>query len=212
MPKGRKYFIVILWTILGCILGSIVTIIIKKYSNLYFDDSISFEINPIEVLSIMVNIILAIYVTGVLSRENDIIKSKKELIISYIKEFLLEYHNKTNKLIDEDCFDEPKTKAYFKTLRKRIHSVLTLTNDFGIIEKNDELASQIKDKIGDIWETFTDTPKKLDEITDEKTKNEIDKLRLEKIGKIETQSIEFEKLILQFIIKINEKSVSFSIK
>lgn len=195
--------------IIGCIicfiLGVLVTILLKKYSTLYLANDVSFEINPLEIFTIIINVFLAIYITRTLSKMNDQEKSEKELIISYLKDFQMEYNSKVNKLLECDDFETPLTNSCFKTLRTRVNSILALAEENKIIDSNDEKASSIRQKISEIWELFTDTPRNANPRANQATKEGINVIRLEKIGRIETASIDLDKLIFQLSMKINRK-------
>lgn len=202
MQKNNKIGIA---SILGFAAGIIFIIIFKKYSTLYFANDVSFEINPLEIFSIGINVFLAIYITSTLSKKNDQEKSEKELIINYLKDFQLEYNTKTNKLLECEDFETPLTNSCFKTLRIRINSTLALAEENSLINNNDETVSKIRQKISEIWELFTDTPRTANTRANHATKVGIKALRLEKIGKIEAASIDLDKLIFQLAMKINRK-------
>jgi hypothetical protein len=74
-----------------------------------------------------------------------------------------------------------------------------------LVEKNDPVVTQIVQKITDVWELFTDTPKLTSSKVNQATKEGINVLRLEKISKIESNSIEFNKFIFELTMKINRK-------
>ena len=192
-------------SILGFAAGVMFIIIFKKYSTLYFANDVNFEINPLEIFSIGVNIFLAIYITRTLSKKNDQEKSEKELIINYLEDFRLEYNTKTNKLLECEDFETPLTNSCFKTLRYRVSTIIALAKENSIIANNDETASNIFQKISEIWELFTDTPRTANKKANQATKDGILTLKLEKIGKIEAASIDLDKLIFQLAIKINRK-------
>jgi hypothetical protein len=201
----QKNYKIAIASIFGFATGIIFLILFKKYSILYFANDVSFEINPLEIFSIGVNIFLAIYITRTLSKKNDQEKSEKELIINYLKDFQLEYNTKTNKLLECEDFETPLTNSCFKTLRTRVNSILALAEENNIIANNDETASKIRQKISEIWELFTDTPRTANTRANHATKVGIKALRLEKIGKIEAASIDLDKLIFQLAMKINRK-------
>ncbi|MEI7583083.1 hypothetical protein [Runella sp.] len=116
----------ILCFIFGVLIGVCLNLLIKKYTTLYIQSDVSFEINPLEIFSILINSFLAIYITRNLSKKNDLEKSEKELIISYIKEFQIEYSFKINKLLESENFETPTTNSCFKTLRSKINSILSI--------------------------------------------------------------------------------------
>lgn len=201
----QKYNKIVIAAILGFAAGVVFIIFFKKYSTLYFANDISFEINPLEIFSIGVNVFLAFYITRTLSKKNDQEKSEKELIINYLKDYQIEFNNKTNKLLECEDFETPLTNSCFKTLRTRINSILALAEENNIIENNDETAAKIKQKVSDIWELFTDTPRSANPRANQATKEGIQTLRLEKIAKIEAASIDLDKLIFQLAMKINRR-------
>jgi hypothetical protein len=201
----RKNYKLILALIIGILLGVCLNIVIKKYSTLYIQNDVSFEINPLEIFSIIINIFLAIYITRNLSKQNDLEKSEKELIINYLKDFQSEYNLKVNKLLECDDFESPNTNACFKILRTKISSILSIAEDNKLIEKNDATTTLIKEKVTDVWELFTGTPKTANSKANQATKEGIALLRLEKIGKIECASIELDKQIFDLTMKINRK-------
>lgn len=202
MLKNNK---LIISCIVGILIGVCLNLLIKKYSNLYIENKISFEINPLEIFSILINVFLAIYITRNLSKLNDLEKTEKELIINYIKDYKSEFSNKINKLIEQENFENPITNSNFKVLRTRISSILSLAIEHKFIEKTDENVVDINKKVTDIWELFTDTPRKANSKNTVAVKNDIERLNLEKTTKIETSTIELEKLLFQLIMKINKK-------
>lgn len=201
----QKYNKIAIASILGFAAGIMFIIFFKKYSTLYFADDVSFEINPLEIFSTGVNVFLAIYITRTLSKKNDQEKSEKEIIINYLKDFQLEYNSKTTKLLECEDFETPLTNSCFKTIRTRVNSILALAEENNIIPPNDETASKIRQKISEIWELFTDTPRTANSRANQATKDGIQTLRLERIGKIEAASIDLDKLIFQLAMKINRK-------
>lgn len=201
----QKYNKIVIAAILGFASGIIFIIFFKKRTTLFFANDVSFEINPLEIFSIGANVFLAIYITRTLSKKNDQEKSEKELVINYLKDFQLEYKSKTNKLLECEDFETPLTNSCFKTLRMRINSILALAEENMIIEDNDETASKIKQKISEIWELFTDTPRTPKSRANQAIKDGIQTLRFERIGKIEAASIDLDKLIFQLAMKINRR-------
>lgn len=201
----QKYNKIVIAAILGFASGIIFIIFYKKHTTLFFANDVSFEINPLEIFSIGANVFLAIYITRTLSKKNDQEKSEKELIINYLKDFQLEYKSKTNKLLEYEDFETPFTNSCFKTLRMRINSILALAEENKIIKDNDETASKIKEKISEIWVLFTDTPRRAKSRANQATKDGIQTLKFERIGKIEAASIDLDKLIFQLAMKINRR-------
>lgn len=202
MLKNAKVLIIIFTSIL---IGVYVCIVIKKYSSLYIDGSVSFEINPFEILSLIINIFLAIFITHTLAKEHDSRKSEKELLINYFLEYKLDFANKVSQLSEQEDLMSVYSNAKFKILRSRIHSIIGLTKESNLIDQNESLLSEITETISEIWELFTETPKTPNNKSSIAVKTDIERIRLEKLSKIEITNIKLEKLIFQLIVKINNK-------
>ncbi|MGL2967120.1 hypothetical protein [Flavobacterium sp. XGLA_31] len=203
--KMLKHSRIIISCIIGVLIGVCVSLLIKKYSSLYIQSQVGFEINPLEIFSILINVFLAIYITRNLSKLNDLEKTEKELIIGYIKDYKSEFSNKINKLLEQGNFESPITNSNFKILRTRISSILNLATEHNFIIKSDETVVDINKKITEIWEFFTDAPKKVNPKSPNSVKVDIERINLEKTTRIETSTVELEKLLFQLIIKINKK-------
>jgi len=202
MLKNSKISILIFTSIL---VGIYICIVLKKYSLLYIDPSVSFEINPFEIFSLIINIFLAYYITNTLAKEHDSRKSEKELLINYFLEYKLDFANKVNELSLQDDFESVLSNAKFKILRSRIHSIIGLAKESNLIEVSEPILNEITENISEIWELFTETPKAANNRSSLAVKADIEKIRLEKLSKIELSNIKLEKLIFQLILKINNK-------
>lgn len=202
MQKNLKS--IIIFTV-GVIVGIYSLLIIKKITNLSLESKISFQINPIEIISITINLLLALYIAQVLSKRNEQEKSQKELLINYLKEFQSDFSKKTDKLLEMQEFDVPTTNLFFKYLRSKIYSIISIAKETNLITNKNNTANSITQKVTEIWTYFTDTPKKISSKANLATREGLEALRLEKISKIESSCIELDKLIYQLAIDINKK-------
>lgn len=190
---------------IGILVGFYICIIVKKYTVLKIDPTVSFEINPFELFSLVVTIILAIYVARTLSKANDLEKSEKDLLINYLANFKNEFNLKITQLLEQPEFDSVITNSNFKIIRKRIDSIISLSVEHRFIDKTESFSNELINKVRDIWELFTNTPKKANGRSTASVKGDIERLRLEQVSKIEMTVIEIEKLLFQLTMKINRK-------
>ncbi|WP_445720469.1 hypothetical protein [Flavobacterium sp.] len=202
MLKNSKISILIFTSIL---VGIYTCIVIKKYSVLYIEPSVSFEINPFEIFSIILNIFLAYYIANTLAKEHDSRKSEKELLINYFLEYKLDFANKVSELSEQENFESVVSNAKFKILRTRIHSIIGLAKESNLIDVTEPILNEITENISEIWELFTETPKVASSKSSIAVKADIERIRLEKLSKIELSYIKLEKLIFQLVLKINNK-------
>jgi hypothetical protein len=180
-------------------------LLIKKWTELNVNNQVNIEINPLEILSLGITVLLAIYVTRTLSKKNDLEKNEKDLLINYLSEFKLLCNSKISKLLLNDNFDTPETKSDMKILRKKINSIIELSKEYKFIEENDTLATELNNKVRDIWELLTDCPEKVTSRTSKTVKDGIERIRLEQVNKVEAALIDIERLIFKITMKINNK-------
>jgi hypothetical protein len=200
-----KYSKIVFLSIISILVGFYSCLLIKKFTSLTINEDVGFEINPLEIFSIIINIFLAFYITNVLGKKNDSRKYEKELLINYFLEYKLDFSERIKELKIQDNLESINTNANFKILRSRIFSIIGLTKESNLIDSSDEILSAIPEKISEIWELFTDTPKKPNNKTSAAVREDIQRIRLEKISKIDIANIALEKLIFQLILKINNK-------
>jgi len=180
-------------------------LLIKKWTVLNVNNQVNIEINPLEILSLGITVLLAIYVTRTLSKKNDLEKNEKDLLINYLSEFKLLCNSKISKLLLNDNFDTPETKSDMKILRKKINSIIELAKEYKFIEENDTLATELNNKVRDIWELLTDCPEKVPSRASKPVKDGIERIRLEQVNKVEAALIDIERLIFKITMKINNK-------
>lgn len=191
--------------ILFFIIGFYSSILIKKWTVLTINEEINFEINPFEILTLSITIFLAIYVTRILSKKNDLEKNEKELLINYLTEFKNLTNNKINYILSKDNFDTPETKSDLKIIRKKINTILTLASEYNFITDTESLSTDLNNKVRDIWELLTDCPEKVTGRANSVVKNGIERIRLEQVNKVEVGLIDIEKIIFKLTMKINKK-------
>ena len=90
-------------------------------------------------------------------------------------------------------------------MRSKIYSIIGLAKESNLIEVSDPILNEITENISEIWELFTETPKIASSKSSLAVKADIEKIRLEKLSKIELSNIKLEKLIFQLVLKINNK-------
>lgn len=201
----RRYLKLGLATLVGVFGGFYLSILIKKYTVLKIDPTVSFEINPFEIFTLIATILLAIYVARTITKANDLEKSEKDLLANNLTYFKDEFSNKINSMLEQSEFDSVLTNSNFKILRKRIDTIISLAVDYKFISNNDEHSNELLNKTRDVWELFTNTPRTANGRTSAAVRNDINRLRLEQISKINMTVIEIEKLLFQLTMKIHRK-------
>lgn len=207
ISKMHKSIEVLISGLIGVIVGIISIVLFKKWSVFTISKSISLGINPLEVMTLGITALLAVYVARTISKKNDLEKSEKDLIISYLGDFQHRVTSKVTSIMENESFVSAKTNAEFKILRKRLDLIIVLAIEYEFITNNDGTANELKNKVREVWELVTDTPRQVNSRANAAAavKEGIERLKLEQISKIEANLIDVEKLIFQITMKIYNK-------
>lgn len=201
----RKYLKFVIATLIGVLGGIYCCVAVKKFTVLKIEPTVSFEINPLEIITLVTTVLLAIYVARIISKANDLEKGEKDFLNNYLSDFKREFFSKITQMLEQPEFDSVLTNSNFKVLRKRIDCIISLAVDYKFILESEPLSLELRNKIRDVWELFTDTPRQANNKSNVAVKEDINRIRLEQISKINTTVIEIEKLIFQLTMKIHKK-------
>lgn len=201
----HKYLKISIATSIGVLAGFYLCILVKKITVLEIDPKVSFEINPFEIFTLITTILLAIYVARTIGKANDLEKGEKDLLNSYLSDFKNEISNKIELMLEQTHFDSVLTNSNFKILRKRIDTIMSLAVEYNFILNSDQDLNELRNKIRDVWELFTNTPRTANGRSSAAVRDDINRLRLEQISKIKMTAIEIEKLLFQLTMKIHKK-------
>lgn len=190
--KKHKWQIIICLFI-GFAIGICTPILIYCFTSTSIANEIGFKINPLEILSLVTNVFLAIYITSYLGTKIDTEKTEKNLIVEHYNRYQSKLIVDVSNLIDGNEFDTIKSKSTLKILRKKLTAITELAEESGFLDRNCQDSINIKEKLTDIWEDFTET-------VDLEGKEEL--LTQRKI-KIEESIITIEKSIYNIVKYIN---------
>ena len=156
-------------------------------------------INPIELISILINILIAYYLTVVFGKKNDIHKSEKDLLITYFEDF-----RKDKDLIISECSDlilngthnnHYVITSQLKYLRQKLNMNLTLLIERKFITQNNIIKQNAESKMKNIWEKITYTP----------TASQLNFNIENQLFNARTLSTDLDKLLFELNIIINDK-------
>ena len=183
----------------GCIAGAIIVLISGEWATLDFSNQPSLEINPLDIVSLLVTIFLAVYVAQTLNRKNDLERSEKAIFINLIDDFRGKLNTRISSLIEKREFDSHEVNLSCKVLRMRLNSILNAIKESGFLTGNEEFYIKPREAMQEIWETLTVVPKKSDR--DESTSHE-DQIKL-KIMTIEQELVKIDIQLVKLIMHIN---------
>jgi len=182
----------------GLTLGIFLTILVRKFTAFNIDNKISLEINPFELVSICINILIAYYLTVVFGKKNDVAKSEKDLLIRYFEDFKKDkdiiISESISSILKEDRNDN-QINSQLKYLRQKLNMNLSILVDRKFFPQNHIIKQNAEAKMRNIWEKITNTPA-----------NHQHGFNLEnELSSARTLSTELDKLLFEIIILINAK-------
>lgn len=195
MPKIRTSQIIIFT--LGIVIGVFFTILIKKISYFNFQNGISIEVNPFEIFSIVINILIAYYLTVIFGKKNDIKKSEQDILTRYFEDF----RRDKDSIIFESIGlilsgnNNSFVNSQLKYLRKKLNMNLKLLVDQGIIFDNSIEKQNAETKMRKIWEKITYNPTSTQQ--NYNVESELSMAR--------NLSTELDEILFKIIIMINNK-------
>ncbi|ESU18408.1 hypothetical protein FCR2A7T_29900 [Flavobacterium cauense R2A-7] len=198
MPKIRTSQIIIFT--LGIVAGIFLAILLNKVSNFNIQNDIAIEMNPIEIFSILINILIAYYLTVIFGNKNDFKKSEKDILTRYLEDFRKDKDLIILESIDQILNSQHNNNSHFvnsqfKYLRQKLNMNLTLLVDREILPANSILKQNAESKMRNIWEKITYTP-----TVNQQNYNIANDLIIAR-----RLSTELDKLLFDLIIIINKK-------
>jgi hypothetical protein len=182
---------------------------IKSYfdtnPDICFSNEISYEINPLEVISLMINIFLALYITNILAPTHEKNKKEIELISSYFQEFKNELNDKFNNISDDNTPNITKLSSDCKTLRRKLKAYSDIVVSSSHLNKdliNNDYLTPLKECMDNIWEELTDSPR-IESNLDISKGETTDSVRLALLQRVEGYIIKIEGIIFKLILTLN---------
>lgn len=167
--------------------------------NISLNKEVQFQIDLINLVSIVINIILAFYITGVLGKQNEEKRVEKNLIIKKIENFEDDLDIFTKSLFDKrEGIDLGECNYKIKQFRTRLDNFKKIINRFSatFMSENEQIISNLDNYLRDLSGALTNSTTSDIEIRDNKIK----------LGPLSIQSIEeiYNKLNIEIFILIHE--------
>lgn len=131
-------------------LGSIITIIFKKVTQF----TILTEINFIDAISIMITVILALYLSFIVEKNNNIERTKKDTIITFFTEFDDLIKATIEKTLAANSNKSFNVVSDFKIIRIRLNELEKIVNSNNMLT-NTNVLQDLKVSINELWSTCT---------------------------------------------------------
>jgi hypothetical protein len=201
--KFKDFSICVVIFIVGLATGFwLLLAVIGKF---YFSSEISLSFDPTNLVTLIVTVLLAIYITRRLEKINEQERIEKDLIIGDLKDFKNTASQEISHILNTEKISLLVVIGKLKTLRLNLNSIATVIKDYSFIEDL-EILQKLDNKIRDIKDLLTDTPSVSgtgeSEITVTNGELSISSTRKEKI---EIAKTELGRYIFDVIAKINKK-------
>jgi hypothetical protein len=165
MMSSRKKTNWLYSIIIGSLSGVVIFIACFLITTYYFGSisivrTLSYQIDPLNLLSILVNAGLVWYVAKVLDQRNEENRVERDLLIKYLTDFESTFLDEIHKVASGDGIEGTILASTFKKNAMLMDELVELGKSVGDINLNG-----IKDSVSEIRELLTTTPK-TDEVED----------------------------------------------
>lgn len=127
------------------------------FNSISVNPQLSFNIDPINLLSLFVTTLLAMYVLRTLSRKDDIDKVERDLLIGYFDKFDSNFSEEIHKMTTVDGVEGTEVASFFKKYDMYLQELIEITGMHP--SKNEENLLNLEVCFSLIRELLTNTPK-----------------------------------------------------
>lgn len=133
------------------------TISLFVYDSYTISNKIDLSVNPLEIISLLINVSLAIYVTSVLAKSQDANKAHREISINFLQEYRVKLTENVYQILQSSNFSSASVIGDLSNLRKRWAATQKILKaaDLGI---SDADFLSISRDIRGIWQVITSVP------------------------------------------------------
>lgn len=143
---------------LGILAAYFIYLFRAVYSHPSLNPEISLGIDPLQIISIFITVILAVYVLRELGHKDEGEKVERELLIKYINTFETEL-TKIIRDVAKDGVTLDYVVAVLKRYGMRLQSLLRLAEEQEFITANSSCKTELPENLKSIKDLLTDTPK-----------------------------------------------------
>lgn len=191
---------------LGVLAGfHLLVFLLGSYS---FSNQVAFEIDPLNALSVLVNVLLVVFVTRTLTRQNEEERVEKDLLIKRLEGFQDTLNKALIAFLSKENLKLTDVTAELKTLRRDFNSIWDLLKKYRyeIVVDGCNLCSDIDSGLRDIKDYFTDTPRTEDTGDGAATISQ-DEISLSASGRqgVEDSNMKIKGQIFDLVVAINKK-------
>jgi hypothetical protein len=141
----------------GVFFGALVFfVLIASFQSFTVNSEISFGVDPIDFISLIINTILVVYVLRTLSRKDDSDKVERELLIGYFTKFDSEFSEGIHKMTTVDGVEGVEVAAFFKKYGMYLQELVDLSKSHQ--SKNLSNLSALEKAFSEIRELLSNTP------------------------------------------------------
>lgn len=185
------------------IIGFLIGFLVAELSITYTTFSLQKEIDIVEIFSLIVTTLLAVYVLRKLNKTDEGEKTERNLLINYITTFESDFTEIIRK-ISSGGLEYSNVVAVIKRHGMRIQHLIKLGEEQRLLKENSEMQRFFQKEISNIKELLTNTPK-TGEIEDGIRLDKNNKLFFSQnqIDKIASALYQTRSLIFKLIVEIN---------
>lgn len=144
--------------LVGVTIGFLIYLYVENLWQLKISPNVSFQIDPLSIISIIISIYLAVYVLRILNKRDEKSRKESDLLISYFCEFEKDFTTIIRQTYNINGVILTDIAIIMKNYSMRIQELLRLAIDKNFIDEKSTIHSEISDKIKLLKELLTNTP------------------------------------------------------
>ncbi len=144
--------------LVGVFFGSLTFFILfASFNSFRVNTEISFGVNPIDFISLLINTILVMYVLRTLSRKDDNDKVERELLIGYFTKFEDDFSSGIHRMTSSCGIEGEEVSAFFKKHSMYLQELIDLSEDHR--PENAPNLGSLQSSFSEILDLLSNTPR-----------------------------------------------------
>lgn len=203
--NGEKFTVsdIVIALLVGAEIGIISWIFLSQSTGWTFDDKIAIQIDPLDILGILITVVILFYVARRLDKTDNFRLSEANILVSYVADFKKEFEKNIREYNSAAPVDLVRLNQMFKEYQLRLKSITDLAEKHKLLEAR-EAHELIKSSIQQIRKYFTYTPRREASLSDLVNRVEDGRVHLSEknIEKINWELVQIQNHIFELMIEM----------
>jgi hypothetical protein len=144
--------------LIGGMIGFLIHSFAMVYQRLVVSEIVSFQIDPSNIVSLIVTVLLAVYVLRRIGKSDDSEKAEKLILVDYLSDFRKEYEAVLRGYAQKQDVGFTEVVSRLKRFRIKLAMLLRLASSRGYISQSSTNVMELTASLTELWVVLTDTP------------------------------------------------------